>query len=562
MAIRELRDWQTDSLNKAIKWLIDKKQRRFLINAAPGAGKTIAACAIAQKLFDLDKIDRVIVIAPREEVVNQWAKDFKLVTDRVMVKVTGKSGNIDDFGLDVCATWAAIRGLLDAFQAVCKTHRVLVICDEHHHAAVQATWGEGADSAFSDAKFSLLLTGTPVRSDGAQTVWLAYDDHGKIDYIEEGSYTLTYGQAIGLNYCRPVTFHKHEGNFTVDFETEQIQVSGHGPVDLPKQLARVPGLKSAVDFYRLACIRQFELDGKTPLPTGYQATMLNEAGNKLTERRYRMPNAGGLVIAPTIDMADYMANLLEELEGDKPILVHSQKPGSDQLIGAFRNTNDKRWLVSVGMVSEGVDIQRLRVLVYLPNALTEQAFRQAIGRVVRSLGPEDDTHAYVVMPAYHVLEEYASRVENEMPDWAKEAPFPTTKICPGCGGESDLSASSCKECGYEFPPPVGRFPEFKNCPSCDFLNPVSAESCTHCGASFYIVTLDEALRDGAIVRGMDLSEEEVQESEAMAGPLRRAILRSGDENLLRVIRQIPDEGQIRLASLIEGIQAEIKKKRE
>src|SRR5262249_54126137 len=78
-------------------------------------------------------------------------------------------------------------------------------------------------------------------------------------------------------------------------------------------------------------------------------------------------------------------------------------------------TTDKRWIVSVAMISEGVDIKRLRVLIYLPNALTELAFRQAIGRVVRTIGPTDDTRAYVVMPSFEIFEAYARRVEAEMP---------------------------------------------------------------------------------------------------------------------------------------------------
>ena len=77
-----------------------------------------------------------------------------------MSKVTGRDGEIHRLGLDVCATWAAIQGLRDALQAMCRTARVLVICDEHHHAAVQAAWGEGADSAFADARFARVLTGT------------------------------------------------------------------------------------------------------------------------------------------------------------------------------------------------------------------------------------------------------------------------------------------------------------------------------------------------------------------------------------------------------------------
>jgi superfamily II DNA or RNA helicase len=40
----KLRPWQLEALNKALEWLVvDRQDRRFLINAAPGAGKTIAA---------------------------------------------------------------------------------------------------------------------------------------------------------------------------------------------------------------------------------------------------------------------------------------------------------------------------------------------------------------------------------------------------------------------------------------------------------------------------------------------------------------------------------------
>jgi late competence protein required for DNA uptake (superfamily II DNA/RNA helicase) len=82
--------------------------------------------------------------------------------------------------------------------------------------------------------------------------------------------------------------------------------------------------------------------------------MLQAGGDKLTELRHRMPNAGGLVIAHSIEMAEYMVELLERLEGERPMLVHSQMPNSNSKIKAFRNTT-KRWLVSVAMVSEGVD---------------------------------------------------------------------------------------------------------------------------------------------------------------------------------------------------------------
>lgn len=154
----KLRNWQVEALDKALAWLLSNHgDRHFIINAAPGAGKTIAACVIAHELITRAEIDRVVVIAPRAEVVNQWAADFQRVTGRFMSKVTGSDGDIDALGIDVCSTWAAVQGLQDGLQAMCNSSRTLVICDEHHHAAVEAAWGSNADSAFAHPSHVLQL---------------------------------------------------------------------------------------------------------------------------------------------------------------------------------------------------------------------------------------------------------------------------------------------------------------------------------------------------------------------------------------------------------------------
>ena len=93
--------------------------------------------------------------------------------------------------------------------------------------------------------------------------------------------------------------------------------------------------------------------------------------NKLNETRLQMPDAGGLIIAPNIATAEHMCSILELIEGEKPAMVHSNITNPEDRIASFRRSN-KRWMVSVAMVSEGVDIKRLRVLIYLP--LHRQSF--------------------------------------------------------------------------------------------------------------------------------------------------------------------------------------------
>jgi hypothetical protein len=75
------------------------------------------------------------------------------------------------------------------------------------------------------------------------------------------------------------------------------------------------------------------------------------------------------------------------------------------------------------MISEGVDIRRLRVLVYATNVVTELAFRQITGRVVRSDARNgEDDYGLVVLPADGRLLAMVERILDEIPP-VKRAPL-------------------------------------------------------------------------------------------------------------------------------------------
>jgi superfamily II DNA or RNA helicase len=549
----KLRPWQIECKTKALNWF-STGNRTFLMDVAPGGGKTKAACMIAKELLETGEIDCVVVVAPRRSVVRQWAEDFQTICGRTMLQITGNDEDLSAYGgVDFAITWSALSGASPAIYQICKSKNVVWISDDHHHAGLGAAWGDGADNAFSKAKHTMVLTGTPIRSDGSEAVSIAYDGRGKIDHPEAGTYTLSYGAAVDLDYCRPITFHRHEGNFTVVFDSgDTTQVSGLAEAPVDDRMRRVPALRRALEFYKLACTPIFDEDGQ-PCIRSYQATMLEWGIQKLDDLRLSMPDSGGLIIANNIEMADYMANLLEILEGERPFVVHNQIANSDAKIQAFKS-NSSRWLVSVGMVSEGVDIPRLRVLVYLPFARTELAFRQAMGRVVRNNGPDDGTRAYVIMPAHRILEEYARCVELEMgPKHSAEPDAPRTKVCPVCSTQCHISASACHECDDEFPL---RHSRQKACDDCGSPNPFGANECIACGCNFtqgFSVRLNEALRYGAIVRGMEVDEEEVVLGETLAPELQKKILRSGDEFLVNLLRTVPEESYGRLARMMGKI---------
>ena len=103
---------------------------------------------------------------------------------------------------------------------------------------------------------------------------MAYDSRGKIDHPEAGTFTLSYGEAVDLGYCRPITFHRHEANFTVVFDDgDTTAVSGVAGAQVSDRMKRIPSLRRALDFYKLACTPIFDKNGQ-PDTQSYQATML------------------------------------------------------------------------------------------------------------------------------------------------------------------------------------------------------------------------------------------------------------------------------------------------
>ena len=65
------------------------------------------------------------------------------------------------------------------------------------------------------------------------------------------------------------------------------------------------------------------------------------------------------------------------------------------------------------MVSEGVDIPRLRVLVYATNVLTELSFRQIAGRIVRVDLKNAEDYGVMILPVDERLSVMAARITSD-----------------------------------------------------------------------------------------------------------------------------------------------------
>jgi hypothetical protein len=94
------------------------------------------------------------------------------------------------------------------------------------------------------------------------------------------------------------------------------------------------------------------------------------------------------------------------------VVAVSDDPDASDEIVRF-NRGGESWLVAVRMVSEGVDIPRLRVGVFATNTATDLFFRQAVGRLVRWTPRLARQSAFMFIPDDPRLRTWAAAIQRE-----------------------------------------------------------------------------------------------------------------------------------------------------
>ncbi|HEX6601165.1 MAG TPA: DEAD/DEAH box helicase family protein [Solirubrobacterales bacterium] len=382
---RPLRSWQQEA-TEAVR---AHSSASFLASATPAAGKTTFGLHIAHRMLGAGFVSRVVVAGPTTHICRQWAAD----AGRYGIDLEPNRPNSDgpesgDFH-GVAVTYQTIAAGPETHRQAASRRPTLLIADEPHHMGDQAAWGLQTRKAFDGARFRLLLSGTPFRSDNSAIPWVTYDEDG----LSRADYTYGYPQALVDRVCRPITFLPYDG------EMEWISDGRLRSADFDLAL---PAAEAARRL-RTALSPEGEWMGE----------VLRDGDARLSQvRADGHPDAGGLVIASSQDHARAIAARLGSISGQQPELVMSDEPDASRRIAEFASS-DRRWLVSVLMVSEGVDIPRLRVGVYATAARTELFFRQVVGRFIRAtLGPRRQM-SYLLMPADSRLKALAREIELE-----------------------------------------------------------------------------------------------------------------------------------------------------
>ena len=387
-----LRAWQRDALERLAGW----RDGPFLVSAAPGAGKTRPALELARGMLGSGEIARVAVLCPTTPLTRQWAGAAAQLGVQLQPDATGPAPPRDFHG--VAVTYARVASDPRAWAAQVSS-QTLVIVDEAHHLGEELAWGVAFQQAFSGAPRWLLLSGTPFRSDATPIPGVSYDAEG----VAEPDVSYTYAQAVADGICRPVAFVTFDGTLSWRSGEDVIESS----------FETVLSAREASRRYRTAI--------STELPDGLPR-ILTEANEKLRAvRDLGHRDAGALAVAADATHARRIAKLLGELTGKAPVVVLHTESRAAQKLAAFRASREP-WIVAVNMVSEGVDIPRLRVGVYATAAKTPMIFRQIVGRFVRTIPGAAPAPSWVYLPADPILRGHAAQVESELRHALRERP--------------------------------------------------------------------------------------------------------------------------------------------
>jgi len=369
----QLRQWQSQAFGPIYRRLWETGSAT--LHAAPGAGKTLFTGAIFRHGFDLGLFNRLLVVVPNVNLVDQWVESLgtrmRIHLDNAPSR--GVVEHSETVGAVVC--YQSLPNSAAAHAVRMGRTQTLVVFDEVHHVADNASWGQAvvtmvgdiANGAPENAAAVLNMTGTLFRSSKNKrisTVRYSRVEENKLQAVPDWS--VPTSSLIGFELRSPDLYVYGGRAKVVDLESESI-------VD-----AEIADLGARE---RKAAMRQAF---KNPAwLKGYCYEALRLLKNHLLAVNREVP-LKLLFVADGQQEAKLAADIINRImKRDFARLVISDEPDALRTLKRAARETEPCAIVAVQMVTEGFDCPEVSTIAHASRKAAQLFVAQEMARAMR-----------------------------------------------------------------------------------------------------------------------------------------------------------------------------------
>lgn len=353
------RDYQNEAIRRVTEG-IDAAKRKFLLVMATGTGKTRTTIALVDTLLRAKRVQRVLFLADRRELVRQAMSEFKShLPNESLARI--ESGETSGARIQF-STYPSMMQVYSKLSVGCFD---LIIADESHRSIYKRY---KAIFDHFDA-IQLGLTATPTD----------YIDHNTFDLFDCGdgapSYYYSYEQAIA---------DRNLVNYRVLDAQTNFQLQGIQGETLPEPLKQM-ALDQGVELDEL------NFDGsdleKGIINQGTNDAMVREFMDKSRKDTRGLPHKSiifSVSHAHAKRLYESFNRLYPELQRQGMAeIIDSHMERADSTLDDFKYRTMPRVAISVDMLDTGVDVPAIQNLVFAKPVFSKVKFWQMIGRGTR-----------------------------------------------------------------------------------------------------------------------------------------------------------------------------------
>lgn len=414
----KLRGYQVDAI-KAIEQAIEEKKREILIAMATGTGKTRMAIGLIYRLIKAKRFNRILFLVDRAALGDQAEgafKDSKLESFHTFTEIYELQGLKDKTpNPETKVHIATVQGMLkrifynDSNEEIPTIDQYdCIIVDEAHR-------GYTLDREMSEMEIEIR-------------------DHK--DYVSKYRKVLDYFDAVRIGLTATPALHTTEifGKPVFTYSYREAVVEGclvdHEPPYQFETVLKKNGINwgkgSKVDVYDTmsGLVSQELLEDEVNIEvTQFNTRVITENFNRVIVKElvnYISPDDDGktLIFAATDDHADLIVRLLKEefdqiyggVEDNAIMKITGSIKDPLGAIKRFKNERLPNIVVTVDLLTTGVDVPSITNLVFLRRVRSRILYEQMLGRATRKCEDikKDHFSIFDAVGIYESLKPYTS----------------------------------------------------------------------------------------------------------------------------------------------------------